>query len=176
MLATMTIRLAACSLVAVACLLTSTPRAAAEGWWPGGGDKEPAASAPAKEAATEDSTMIDSSMFKLSWPKVEMPKFSWKPSFGGDQESALPSAEGNPISRALDKVATSSKNASEKVRGAWGSAMSKLPSFGSDKATQTAKSDKPGFWSRLLTPPADEAQGSETVQQFLAQERVGTTR
>lgn len=172
-------RLAACSTIAFACLLVHPAGSQAEGWWPGGGEKEQATSPAGTEAKpADDSAMVDSSMFKLSWPKVEMPKFSWKPGVGSEGgASNLPTAQGNPISRALDKVAASSKNASEKVRGAWGSAMSKIPSFGGgETTTQTAQSDKPGFWSRLLTPPPAEPKGSETMSEFIAQKRVGTTR
>ncbi|MEO0529523.1 MAG: hypothetical protein AAF266_02985, partial [Planctomycetota bacterium] len=123
----------------------------------------------------ESSPMVDSPLFKLSWPKVEMPKFSWKPNLGGVAPKPG-NAEGNPISRALDKVADTSKRASNNVRGMWDSTMSKLPFGGGGQATQTASNDKPGFWSRLMTPIDEEPRGSETVQGFLAQERVGTVR
>jgi len=131
----------------------------------------------AVDAAAEDPAMVDSSAFKLGWPKFEMPKFSWK----GDKKEADDSAltpEGNPVSRALDKVSESSKNAANNVRNAWGAAMDKLPFGGDDdkgdkKVAQ--KDEKPGFFSRLFSP-AEEPRGSETVQEFLAQERVGTVR
>lgn len=157
--------------LALVLLATLAADAAAEGgsWWPGGSDKNKASvSKPA-----DDSAMVDSPLFKMSWPKVEMPKFSWKPGDGGS--SAAGSAQGNPISRALDKVADTSKKTSNNVRGMWDSTMSKLPFAGGGQATQTASNDKPGFWSRLMTP-VEEPQGSETVQGFLAQERVGTVR
>lgn len=120
--------------------------------------------------------MVDSSLFQIGWPKVEMPKFSWKPSFGGGEKAATPGESGgNPISRALDKVAEGSKSASTRVRDAWGSAMNSLPFGGADTTARTAKNDSPGFWSRLMAP-AEEPKGSQTVQGFLAQERVGTRR
>lgn len=131
----------------------------------------------AEEAAAtaDDPAMVDSSAFKLSWPKFEMPKFSWK---GDDKketgESAL-TPEGNPVSRALDKVSESSKNAANNVRNAWGAAMDKLPFGGGDDKKVAQKDEKPGFFTRLFSP-AEEPKGSETVQEFLAQERVGTVR
>ena len=151
-------------------LTTGACPAAAEGWWPGGGSKE---AEPAGETPSDDSAMVDSSMFKLSWPKVEMPKFSWKPGLGGGETPDAMTPEGNPVSRALDKVADSSKRAANNVRDAWGSAVSKLSFGGGDKATQTAQADKPGFWSRMFAP--EEPQEARTVQEFLAQDRVGTT-
>lgn len=144
--------------------------------------------ATAQEGATapadaEESAMVDGPMFKLGWPKFEMPKFNWKPGFGGDDDVAdtgasAMTAEGNPISRALDKVSDTSKNAAGRVRDAWGAAVEKL-SFSGDKTAQTApkespKDSKPGFWSRMFA--AEEPRQSETVQDFLAQERVGMTR
>lgn len=144
--------------------------AAADGWWPGGAKDKPET-----DKAVDESAMVDSSMFKLSWPKVQMPKFSWKQ--GAGEEEGMPSAvtpEGNPISRALDKVSDSSKRAANNVREAWGAAVEKL-SFGGGEETQVAQNDKPGFWSRIFGP-AEEPRQAETVQEFLAQERVGTTR
>ena len=126
-------------------------------------------------SAAEDPAMVDSSAFKLSWPKFEMPKFSWK---GDNKDEAGDSAltpEGNPISRALDKVSESSKNAANNVRNAWGAAMDKLPFGGDDGAKVAQKEEKPGFFTRLFSP-AEEPKQSETVQEFLAQERVGTVR
>ncbi len=126
-------------------------------------------------AATEDPAMVDSSAFKLSWPKFEMPKFSWKgdtaPATG---ESAL-TPEGNPISRALDKVSESSKNAATNVRNAWGAAVDKLPFGGKGNAQVAQKEEKPGFFTRLFSP-AEEPRGSETMSEFIAQDRVGTLR
>lgn len=159
------------------CLIASIAGPAlaeAPSWWPGGGESQETGQS-TTTAAADDSAMVDSPLFKLGWPKVEMPKLSWKPGFGGGDKPATPGQPGgNPISRALDKVAAGSKSASDKVRNAWGSAMSSLP-FGGEETTRTAKSDSPGFWSRLLSP-AEEPQGSQTVQGFLAQERVGTRR
>ncbi|CAE7522701.1 selA, partial [Symbiodinium sp. CCMP2456] len=113
--------------------------------------------------------MVDSSAFKLSWPKFEMPKFSWKgdtaPATG---ESAL-TPEGNPISRALDKVSESSKNAATNVRNAWGAAVDKLPFGGKGNAQVAQKEEKPGFFTRLFSP-AEEPRGSETMSEFIAQD------
>ena len=161
--------------LAVCLIATFAASAAAEApsWWPGGGESKQAEK-PA-EAAAEGSPMLDSSLFQVSWPKVEMPKLAWKPSFGGGDKPSTPGkAGGNPISRALDKVAAGSKDASDKVRNAWGSAMNSLP-FGGDDSARTAQNDSPGFWSRLMSP-AESPKQSETVQEFLAQERVGTRR
>lgn len=162
------------SFLAIISLLMLAPTAHAEGggWWPGGDKK--AEAPPTSSTPVDGDTMVDAPLFKLSWPKVEMPKFAWKQE-NGTAPRSLTDAQGNPISRALDKVATSSKNASNKVRGAWDSAVSKLP-FTGDGATRSAKKDQPGFWTRLMTPLPEEETGSETVQQFLAQDRVGTTR
>lgn len=156
-----------------ACLIAGSANAEAPSWWPGGGDSSKAEKPAA--AAAEDSAMFDSSLFQVSWPKVEMPKLSWKPSFGGDQSAAAGKPGGNPISRALDKVATGSKDASDKVRNAWGSAMNSLSMGGGDDTSRTAKTEGGGFWSRLMSPSEPPKQ-SETVQEFLAQERVGTRR
>jgi hypothetical protein len=131
--------------------------------------------AAAVAGAAEDPAMVDSSAFKLSWPKFEMPKFAWK---GDDKKETGDSAltpEGNPVSRALDKVSESSKNAANNVRNAWGAAMDKLP-FGDDDKKVVQKDEKPGFFARLFSPAEEEPKGSETVQEFLAQERVGTVR
>ncbi|QDT69557.1 hypothetical protein MalM25_24960 [Planctomycetes bacterium MalM25] len=167
-----TIRLFALCLIAS---IAGPASAEAPSWWPGGGESKGTDSSAATAAADGESAMVDSPLFKIGWPKVEMPKLSWKPGFGGGDKAATPGQPGgNPISRALDKVATGSKDASDKVRNAWGSAMSSLP-FGGDDTARTAKNDSPGFWSRLMTP-AKEPEGSQTVQGFLAQERVGTRR
>jgi hypothetical protein len=132
--------------------------------------------AAAVTGAAEDPAMVDSSAFKLSWPKFEMPKFAWK---GDDKKETGDSAltpEGNPVSRALDKVSESSKNAANNVRNAWGAAMDKLPFGGDDGKQVVQKDEKPGFFARLFSPAEEEPKGSETVQEFLAQERVGTVR
>jgi hypothetical protein len=134
-----------------------------------------AAEEAAVAGAAEDPAMVDSSAFKLSWPKFEMPKFAWK---GDDKKETGDSAltpEGNPVSRALDKVSESSKNAATNVRNAWGAAMDKLPFGGEDDKKVVQKDEKPGFFARLFSP-AEEPKESETVQEFLAQERVGTVR
>lgn len=135
--------------------------------------QEPAAD----PAAAEGEAMVDSPFFKLGWPKIKMPKFTWKPGLGGGDEAAhtgKPSE--NPVSQALDKVAASSKKASVGVRNAWGSAMGKLSSLGGggeDTSRQTAKDDKPGFFARLFAP--EEPRAPETMSEWLAQDRVGTT-
>jgi hypothetical protein len=135
-----------------------------------------AARAADKPAATE-AAMVDSPWFNMGWPKVEMPKMNWKPSWMGG-EGAM-TAEKNPVSRGLDKVADTSKQAAGKVRDAWGAAVEKL-SFGGggDKGQAVAANDQqPGFWSKMFGgEPAAKPQGSETVQEFLAQERPGTVR
>lgn len=147
---------------------------AAEGWWPGGSKDKAVAATAADGAAADETAMVDSSAFKLTWPKVELPKFSWKGAEGKEADASL-TPEGNPVSRALDKVSESSKNAANNVRNAWGAAMDKLPFGGGDEAKVAQKDAQPSFWSRIFSP-AEEPQGSETMQEFLAQERVGTVR
>jgi hypothetical protein len=165
-----TYRLPIASVVAASLAAAAAPApVAAEGWWPGGSKDKTAA----EGAAADETAMVDSSAFKLTWPKVEMPKFSWKGEEGKEGVGSV-TPEGNPISRALDKVSESSKNAANNVRNAWGAAVDKLP-FGGDDAKVAQKDDQPGFWSRLFSP-AEEPRGSETMQEFLAQERVGTVR
>lgn len=146
--------------------------ASADGWWPGGSKEK--AESPAED---DESAMVDSSAFKLTWPKLEMPKFSWKGDEAEEADNSALTPEGNPISRAFDKVSESSKNAATNVRNAWGAAVDKLPFGGGDdaKVTKKKKEEKPGFFARLFSP-AEEPRGSETMQEFLAQERVGTVR
>lgn len=130
------------------------------------------AAAPSAEAAGD--AMVDSPMFKLGWPKIEMPKFSWKNPMAGSDK---PEGDGsNPISRAFDKVADASKSASESVRGAWGSAMERLTGGGEQPSTQAVAAKEPGFWSRMFGGDKEEPQGAQTMEEFLAQERVGMTR
>ena len=129
----------------------------------------------AVEGAADDPAMVDSSAFKLTWPKFEMPKFAWKGNEAKETGDSALTPEGNPISRALDKVSESSKHAATNVRNAWGAAMDKLPFSGGDDKKLAKKDEKPGFLTRLFSP-AEEPRGSETVQEFLAQDRVGTVR
>lgn len=132
----------------------------------------------AEPAATDSGEpMVDSPLFQLGWPKMEMPKFDWKPWGNGEKTATSTVPKENPISGALDKVAGASKKAADGVRNAWGSAMSKIPSFGGgqDSSQAIAKSEGPGFWEKMFGPQ-EESGGSETVSEFLAQERLGTTR
>lgn len=131
----------------------------------------------ADPTAADGEAMVDSPFFKVGWPKIKMPKFTWKPGLGGDA-AAAPTGQPseNPVSQALDKVAASSKKASDGVRNAWGSAMGKLSSLGGggqDTSRQTAKDEKPGFFARLFAP--EEPRAPETMSEWLAQDRVGTT-
>lgn len=157
---------------ATLCLALCASLASAEGWWPTGGDAKPE-----NEPTEGEAAMVESQFFKLGWPKVQMPKFSWKSGAGETGAASSMSAEGNPISRTLDKVADSSRRAADNVRGAWGTTMSKLPFLGGgdSELNQVAKNDNKGFWSRMFGPQDPEPQGAQTVQQFLAQDRVGTT-
>lgn len=126
------------------------------------------------DPSTTDDTMVDSPWFDVSWPKIEMPKLSWKP-WGGDAKPAGASGD-NPIADTLDKVSIASGRAARSVREGWGSMVSRLP-FGPGSAppgSRTASNDGPGFWSRLFAP--EEPQGSQTVTEFLAQERVSQVR
>ncbi len=131
----------------------------------------------AAEPVADSKPMVDSPLFQLGWPKMEMPKLDWKPWGNGEKTASSTTPKENPISGALDKVAGASKKAADGVRDAWGSAMSKIPSFGGgqDSSRAIAKSEGPGFWSRMFGPQ-EESSGSETVSEFLAQERLGTTR
>lgn len=178
-------------LVAVVGMVLSAGVAQSEmpSWWPGSGSQESAStevsSAPttvAPVASVPTATvpaaepMVDSPLFNIGWPKVEMPKFSWKLPFGDKDPNVAPKAPSeNPVSGALDSVASASKKAANKVRNVWGSAISKLtPGGDSPAGTQVAKDEGPGFWSRMFGPDP-EPQGSQTVTQFLAQERPGKT-
>lgn len=128
---------------------------------------------PATPTAPAGDAMVDAPWFDVSWPKVEMPKFAWKPWGGG--EAAKPAADGNPIADTLDRVSSASGRAARSVREGWGSMMSKLPwGPGSAPPGSTASNDGPGFWSRMFS--AGEPQGSQTVTEFLAQERVSQVR
>ena len=168
-----TLRIRAVVRLVGAAALAASP-AAAQAGWPGFGKASGESSDQAAESASADEAMIDSPMFQIGWPKLEMPKFSWKPGHGGDSPAPTAPQE-NPVSRALDKVAATSKRAADGVRGAWGSAVQKL-SFGSEKASQTAAADQGGFWSKVFGAPESDPAGSETVQEFIAQERVGMRR
>lgn len=127
--------------------------------------------APAEESGD---AMVDSPMFKLGWPKIEMPKFSWKNPMAGSDK---PEGDGsNPISRAFDKVADASKRASDSVRGAWVSAMSRFSGGGDQPDARAVASEEPGFWSRMFGGGDEEPEGAQTMEEFLAQERVGMTR
>lgn len=128
-------------------------------------------------AATSDDAMVDSPFFKVGWPKLEMPKFAWKPGLGGDKSDAAPTGPTeNPVSRALDKVAATSRKASDGVRNAWGNTMGKLASLGGggDKPRRNDKDDQPGFFARLFAP--EQPRAPETMSEWIAQDRVGTTR
>lgn len=142
-----------------------------------------AATEPTTSAASDsESTMIDSPAFKIGWPKIEMPKFTWKPSFGAGShsESSAPADGSNAISRTLDKVADTSRRAASTVRNTWGSTLSSLPFVGGNSEVnqvaknQVAKNDNKGFWSNLFSTSEPDP-GPQTVQEFLAQDRVGTT-
>ncbi len=131
----------------------------------------------AAEPVADSKPMVDSPLFQLGWPKMEMPKLSWKPWGNGEKTPTTTTPKENPISGALDKVAGASRKAADGVRNAWGSAIRKIPSFGGEqnRSQPIAKSEGPGFWARLFGPQ-EEPRGSETVSEFLAQERLGTTR
>jgi hypothetical protein len=136
----------------------------------------PGAAQAAEKPADKEAAMVDSPWFNMGWPKVEMPKMNWKPSWMGSEGGMT--ADKNPVSRGLDKVADTSKQAAGKVRDAWGAAVEKLSFSGGDKGQAVAANDKqPGFWSKMFGgEPDPKPQGSETVQEFLAQERPGTVR
>ncbi|MGL4512692.1 MAG: hypothetical protein ACRCT8_06335 [Lacipirellulaceae bacterium] len=133
--------------------------------------------AEAAPAAASDASMVDSPWFNVGWPKVEMPKMNWKPAWMKGDGDAM-TADKNPVSKALDKVADTSKQAADKVRGAWGAAVEKLtPGGGAPSQGVASNNAQPGFWSKMFgAPPDPKPQGSETVQEFLAQERPGTVR
>ncbi|MEQ8846483.1 hypothetical protein [Botrimarina sp.] len=161
--------LVAAAVVAFLVSVSSVPPAAAE-WpslWPSDKAEADTAEAPAE---TGDQPLLESPFFQVGWPKVELPKINWKPGFGGADEAPAGTGE-NPVSRALDRMATGSRNAADKVRSAWGSAIDALTPGGGE--AQTAQKE-PGFWSRLLAP--EEPVGPRTTTEFLAQDRPGTTR
>lgn len=124
--------------------------------------------------------MVDAPWFRVGWPKVEMPKvrmpdFDWKPWGGGDAEPKEGPRE-NPVSETLDKVSAASKRAADGVRGAWGGAMNKISSFGSGPKEETiASNEQGGWWSRLFRSEPEQPSSSQSVSEFLAQERAGTT-
>lgn len=185
----------ATALLIASCLVFVPSRASAEmpSWWPGSSGEETAAKAPATSpnttpaAATNalpagqppvasNDPMVDSPLFDISWPKVEMPKINWKPSWGNKEPASGVAKKDNPVSGALDKVANASKGAADGVRNAWGSAIGMLTPGGNSAAgNQVAAREEPGFWSRMFGPQP-EPQGSQTVTEFLAQDRPGTTR
>lgn len=137
------------------------------------------APAPAEEQS-ESGSMFDSELFQVSWPKIEMPKFQWKlPGMGDPKETGQPRGQ-NPVSETFDKVSDASKRAAGSVRKAWGDAMEKLPFQGDSQQAapqrrQVAQRKEPGFWSRMFGSE-EEPKGSQTVSEFIAQDRVGTTR
>lgn len=135
-----------------------------------------AQSPPTQQAAPTEEAMVDSPFFKVGWPKFEMPKFAWKPGGGDDSVAAPTGPTENPISRALDKVTATSRKASDGVRNAWGSAVGKLSSLGGggDKASTRGQEEEPGFFARLFAP--EEPRAPETMSEWIAQDRVGTTR
>lgn len=165
-------------MIATMVVLGVAAQAAAE--WPSfGGAKQdenvqPTSVESPAEAASEESAMIDSPAFKIAWPKIEMPKFSWKPGFGGGDKGPAAARE-NPVSQTLDKVSSASKRAANGVRDAWGSAVSKL-SFGGGQSAPNGGEEKQGWLARMFGPSQEEPTGAETVQEFLAQDRPGTTR
>ncbi len=165
-------------LTVVMFVFTASPSVAQlPSWFPGGGDKEEPTTEAYPTTATPpkvEEPMVDSPMFDISWPKVEMPKFSWKPSWGsGDDAMKAPSE--NPVSKALDSVGDASKSAASSVRNAWNSGIAKITPSSQPTSTQVAKSKEPGFWSRMFGGEP-EPQGSQTVTEFLAQERPGTVQ
>lgn len=159
-------------------------------WWPGSGEKEMSAKTPAEGTAASASNassaaqspvassdpMVDSPLFDIGWPKIELPKINWKPSWGNQQPGDAVAKKDNPVSGALDKVANATKGAADGVRNVWGSAIDKLTPGGTAKRNhQMASKEEPGFWARMFGPQP-EPQGSQTVTEFLAQDRPGTTR
>ncbi len=161
-------------------VLTASPSVAQlPSWFPGSGDKE---EQPAETAYPSTATpppvqepMVDSPMFDISWPKVEMPKFSWKPSWGGGDQTATKAPSENPVSQALDKVGDASKSAADSVRNAWSSGIARITPSSQPSNTQVANNKEPGFWSRMFGPEP-KPEGSRTVTEFLAQERPGTVQ
>jgi len=137
--------------------------------------REPDANVAEQPESSRDagSSLLESPFFKVGWPKVEMPRFDWKPGFGGGKPTREASgAAENPVSTTLDKVADGSRRAADRVRDAWGSAIKQL-SFTSD-ATPQQQSDEPGFWTRLFR--SEEPKQPRTTTEFIAQDRVGTRR
>lgn len=136
--------------------------------WP---SKTDDANTPPAEEQADGDALVDTSFFKVSWPKVQMPKIDWKPGFGLGGSGAQGSGE-NPVSRALDRVATGSRQAADRVRNAWGSTVGALTPGGGG-SRQTADNE-PGFWSRMFTP--EEPKRPLTTTEFVAQDRPGMSR
>ena len=113
---------------------------------------------------------------EFSMPEFKMPSMPWQssptepPAKAKQQESNGP----NPVTQAVGQVSSATKRAGEGVQSAWNSTMSKLrPESQPEK--RVAKREEPGFWSRLFGAE-EPSRGSETVTEFLAQERPGITR
>ncbi|TWT48326.1 hypothetical protein [Botrimarina hoheduenensis] len=118
--------------------------------------------------------MVDSPWFNMSWPKVSMPEINWKPWASADAKPDSKPRE-NPVAQTLERVSDMSGRAAESVRAGWGSMVSKLPfGQGSNRAGKTASKDEPGFFARMFQP--EPSRGSETVTEFLAQDRPSQVR
>lgn len=157
-------------------------------WWPGGqapaspsgaataapAAGAPAVSIPAPQAATPDAApaakpdggwMLTSPLANVSWPEIKMPKLQWN-----QPQGAEPNAQQQgpgPMAR----VRQATQNMAQQTRMAWNKTVDRLK-FGGRDASPTADK-QPGFFARLFGP--EPSQGSQTVPEFLAQERPGMT-
>ena len=119
--------------------------------------------------------MPEFSMPQVSMPEFKMPSMPWQSTSSESSAAVEQEATGpNPVSLAVGQVSEASKRAGEGVQSAWNSAISKLRPEPQSKS-RIAKREEPGFWSRLFGPE-EPSRGSETVTEFLVQERPGISR
>ena len=130
--------------------------------------------APVETVAPEATTEVKKPWYQIGMPS--MPEVSWRPSWPTQTIDAITPDE-NPFAGAAGRVSDASKRASQGVRGAWGAMVGRFSGSDDQQAAtrRVAKRESPGFWSRMFGAK-EEPQGSQTVTEFLAQERLGTTR
>lgn len=167
-------------------LLTPSADAQSSSWWPSKDNADAAPTQPAYgavpampglpssqptggEASMEDEKnwMFTSPFANVSWPEIKMPKLKWKP-FGGAADPASPQAtsQGSPLSA----MRGMSQNVAQRTRTAWNKTVDRLK-WNKDTSRQPKQ---PGFFARMFGSE-EQNSGPQTVTQFLAQERPGTT-
>lgn len=114
-------------------------------------------------------------LFRSPFADVKWPEVKWRPMMGSATGETAQPSEGF-LMAPIRRISSATQSAMSGVQSSWNRTVDRFKITG--EPTQTAQSktpSKPGFFQRMFYSEP-EPSGSETMQEFVAQERPGLTR